>query len=295
MKRLHRFRLATVFLFLLATGLLIAGFAHSSGVAHADPPIKARSIGIFMNGFPEQGSALLDQYTALTGGIQPQVGMWFQRMDQPFNVDYMNAFTDRGIVPMVTMSIPNGISNDEFIAGASDRLLRAYARAAADWGKPFFFRFNHEYNGNWYSFSLGAHTRKDGTTYTNTPENFIAAWRHMHDIFRAEGAVRVKFVFNPNDVCAGACFDFASSYPGDDYVDWVGLDSYNFGFHHPLSGWFNMNKPPEDWGVNSSDASLAAWNAVVSSPAWQGRLNGDLHPIPRTNIACGLSLSTHHI
>src|SRR5579859_4625981 len=253
MKQISRPRLATVvFLLLLVTGMSVALFYQPLKAAKAAPQLasssSARSIGIFMNGFPSQGSTLLDQYTQLVG-VQPQVGMWFQRLDtQPFSASDMNTFASRGIVPLVSEDIPDGVSNDQFIAGADDSQLHAYARAAAAWGKPFFYRFNHEYNGNWYSFSLGMHTRSDGTTYTNTPQNFIAAWRHLHDIFVQEGATNVKLVFNPNNICAGACVDFTSSYPGDAYVDWVGLDSYNFGTHH-ASGWQSFTQCFSSYGT----------------------------------------------
>ena len=338
MKRPHRFRLAAAAatLLLLVTVMSVAMFHQGPSTARAAS--NARSIGVFINGFPSQGSTLLSQYQQQVG-VQPQVAMWFQRMDQPFSASDMNTFSNLGIVPMVSMDIPDGVSNDQFIAGTDNSLLQAYAQAAAAWGKPFFFRFNHEYNGNWYSFSLGSHTRSDGTTYTNTAQNFIAAWHHAHDIFAQAGATNAKFVFNPNNVCSGACVDFAPSYPGDAYVDWVGLDSYNFGTYHTsgwqtfthcfssyselvslapskpmmvaetasveqggdkaawitsaftqeipqtmpaisLVVWFDMNKSPEDWRVNSSTTSLAAWQAVVSSSAWQGSVFGTPTPTP---------------
>jgi beta-mannanase len=79
-------------------------------------------------------------------------------------------------------------------------------------------RFAHEMNGNWYQWGAGV----DG----NTPAQYVAAWRHVHDVFMAQGATNVKWVWCPN-VLTGAVIAFEPFYPGDAYVDWLGLDGYN--------------------------------------------------------------------
>jgi hypothetical protein len=78
-------------------------------------------------------------------------------------------------------------------------------------------------NGNWYPWG--------GTVNGNTPAAMVAAWRHIHDIFVSEGATNVKFVWCPNvdSVPNTSANSIASYWPGDGYVDMVGLDGYNFG------------------------------------------------------------------
>ena len=62
----------------------------------------------------------------------------------------------------------------------------------------------------------------------NTPEEFVAAWRHVVSVFRAVGATNVLWVWSPNVDCGGQC-PFDAFYPGDAWVDWVALDGYNYG------------------------------------------------------------------
>jgi hypothetical protein len=65
-----------------------------------------------------------------------------------------------------------------------------------------------------------------------TPADYIAAYRHVISIFRAQGVTNVKFVWQmtaysfrakPSDRRAAANW-----YPGDAYVDVVGADGYNW-------------------------------------------------------------------
>ena len=61
----------------------------------------------------------------------------------------------------------------------------------------------------------------------NHPGEFVAAWRHVVDIFRAQGATNVTWVWCPNIV--GPKSQLTGLYPGDNYTDWVCMDGYNWG------------------------------------------------------------------
>ncbi len=76
-------------------------------------------------------------------------------------------------------------------------------------------------NGAWFPWSEGVNG--------NQPGEFVAAWRHVHDIFTAVGATNATWVWCPNVDPTGKLQDLAPLYPGDDYVDWTGLDGYNWG------------------------------------------------------------------
>jgi beta-mannanase len=64
-------------------------------------------------------------------------------------------------------------------------------------------------------------------------------YRHLHDLFVAEGAANVLWVFCPNfeSVPSAAWNQWASYYPGDAYVDWMGFDGYNRGTSEAGSTW----------------------------------------------------------
>lgn len=105
-------------------------------------------------------------------------------------------------------------------AGTHDTCIRDFARGAAAGGTVYLRPF-HEMNGDWYGWSVAANG--------NTPASHVAAWRRVVDIFRAEGANNVKFVWCPNVRFSGDAGPYANYYPGDAYVDYLCLDGYNWG------------------------------------------------------------------
>jgi hypothetical protein len=63
--------------------------------------------------------------------------------------------------------------------------------------------------------------------------HFRDAYRHIIDVFRAEGATNVTFLIQygaPNGYGTGSYWEpfeqFANYYPGDDYIDWISLSVY---------------------------------------------------------------------
>jgi hypothetical protein len=130
---------------------------------------------------------------------------------------------NHGSIPFVTWaSLPatGSFSNANIAAGAQDAYLRRWATAAKRWGHPFFLRFDWEMNGSWFGWGVGANG--------NTAADYVAMWRRVHRIFQSVGATNVTWVWCPN-VDLGPLAPLAPLYPGDAFVDWVGLDGYNWG------------------------------------------------------------------
>jgi len=151
----------------------------------------------------------------------------------------MENVRQHGSIPVVSwnsQSIPSNVSEPDYqlsdvISGRYDTYIREWASKAKAWGHPFFLRFNWEMNGNWFPWSEGVNGNKAG--------EFAAAWRHVHDIFTAVGANNVTWVWCPNVSWYGSFQNFQSvsgQYPGDAYVDWIGLDGYNWGTNPSRSG-----------------------------------------------------------
>jgi len=141
----------------------------------------------------------------------------------------MEAIRAHGSMPFfswASTATPAAINQSDFqladvIEGRHDAYIREFAEAAKAWGQPFFLRFNWEMNGNWFGWSEGVNG--------NQPGEFVAAWRHVHDIFTEVGATNATWVWCPNVDPESKLHDLASLYPGAEYVDWTGLDGYNWG------------------------------------------------------------------
>jgi hypothetical protein len=103
--------------------------------------------------------------------------------------------------------------------GAHDAYISQVAADAAGWDGPLFLRFAQEMNGTWYPF--GKHQ--------NSPDEYVAAWRHVHAIFEQQGAGHVTWVWTVSE--KNHPETLALWYPGDDVVDWVAVDGYNW--DHP--------------------------------------------------------------
>jgi beta-mannanase len=102
-------------------------------------------------------------------------------------------------------------------SGAFDDYIRTVAQGIKGLDYPVAIRFAHEMNGFWYPWC----EQSNG----NRPGDYVNAWRHVHDIFSQAGVHNVIWVWSPNVSYAGST-PLRGLYPGDQYVDWVGLSGY---------------------------------------------------------------------
>lgn len=109
-----------------------------------------------------------------------------------------------------------------------DQFVTQFARSAKAWGHPFLLRFNWEMNGWWqFPWASAVNPSTHLAINGNTPADYVAAWKHVHDIFVREGAVNANWVWCPNVTAGNATVPLKNLYPGDSYVDWTCLDGYN--------------------------------------------------------------------
>jgi hypothetical protein len=147
----------------------------------------------------------------------------------PFPTTPMQTIRDYGAIPFLSWSsaaTPEGVEEPEFQlsdlrSGRYDSYIRAFAKEAAAWGHPFFLRFDWEMNGTWFPWAGGVNGNK--------PREYVAAWRHVHNIFVKAGATNASWVWCPYVRPEGKTASLARYYPGSKYVDWSCLDAYNFG------------------------------------------------------------------
>ena len=161
---------------------------------------------------------------------------WGDERENKFNLEIANNIAKGGYIPMITWE-PWIVAFDEFknkkidssltliTEGKFDYYIKSWARKIVLFGKPIFLRIGHEMTNPWYSWS---------SEYGNTPEIFRGMWRHVYEIFKNEGAHNAVFVWSPyteND---------SLYYPGNDYVDWIGLDIFNYGTLSESGEWLDF-------------------------------------------------------
>ncbi len=84
---------------------------------------------------------------------------------------------------------------------------------------PIIFRPFHEHNGNWFWWGKGHCIEED----------YIALWRFTFDYFEDKGLNNLIWAFSPDRSrlnIENARQEYLYGYPGDDYVDIIGLDNY---------------------------------------------------------------------
>lgn len=171
----------------------------------------------------DESPALIDSF-ANEVGWSPVIVDSFKTFDQaPIYHPQLDAMRARGAVPMITWepqtSSEGRISLSKIARGRYDGYIGSAARSAAGWGKPLMIRIGQEMNGSWYPWS---------PVFGNNARSFVRAWRHVVRVFRREGANNVYWVWTPY-VETAENIPFRRFYPGDRYVDWAGVDGYNWG------------------------------------------------------------------
>jgi endoglucanase len=138
-------------------------------------------------------------------------------------VNWANWVRSRTGVPMLNlMPGSEGHTLAEMANGSDDYALGVWARELHRWGHPFLLRLFPEMNGGWETYSPNGHS---GMTSTS----FRAAWRHIYWLFRTKnGATNVEFIWNPDRYFKGEHYSYADLWPGAGYVQWIGIDFYNW-------------------------------------------------------------------
>ena len=156
----------------------------------------------------------------------PDYVMFYRDLGRPYPRAAIEAIRRIGATPIVSLELwqwhgPRGSYLERVNSGAFDAYFRQWARDAKRDGRRVLLRFGFEFNGDWF-------------TWGGDPQGFIRAWRRARRIFRDAGALNVEWVWSPNvvsvpDTPANRMHRY---WPGSAWVDWIGLDGYNFGPDH---------------------------------------------------------------
>lgn len=152
---------------------------------------------------------------------------------------------------------------DDINSGAQDRYIRSFASSAKAYKYPVILVPFPEMNLNEAAWGYGIND--------NSAPKFVAAWRRVKNLFYGEKAKNVKFglAYNSSSIPDVKGNQFDDYYPGQIYVDYVGVDGFNFRdpwlnfnqiFDEPMNKLYKYKKPIYIFSMGSiSDPNKAAW------------------------------------
>jgi hypothetical protein len=206
--------------------------------------------GMYDGGFPNTFSGMenVEKQINYKFPIISFYSAWGDKPSQQFPLRMVETIHAMGSLPMITWE-PWVVDFDERVRtnlkplaereygslasiarGDYDFYLVPWAKAAAAYHRPIFLRFAHEMNDP-YRYPWGP---QNG----NRPEDFVAAWKHVHLIFQKMGAQNVLWVWSPH--ISMPWFEYY--FPGPEYVDWVGTGVLNYGTIASWSRWWSFHQ-----------------------------------------------------
>jgi hypothetical protein len=125
-------------------------------------------------------------------------------------------------------------SLENIIEGDFDAELIRWAEEAKQVNSPLMVEFGTEVNGDWFPWS-GEHNGGGGTkeaygneTLYDGPERFRDAFRHIVELFNEQNVENITWVFHISSYSDpdAEWNNYENYYPGDEYVDWIGVSIY---------------------------------------------------------------------
>ncbi len=215
--------------------MLLSFFAFFNNVSEAGyllaPPVNGMYLGAYVDYLRGDAQSLtnnLNSFKASTGKALAWsivLNEWGSGLQFPWYESW--AAYQNGSTPLVRVlprsvnwetSNPDPYLRLEYLnRGDYDAQIRQWADVARQLPFPIFVEFAPEANGNWYQWS--------GVFYDNGPALYKAVYQRFINICRQEGATNITWFFHMNNIAnpVGPNNLMAQYYPGDDYIDWLGL------------------------------------------------------------------------
>lgn len=199
-------------------------------------PVKAAprfEVSIFYPGAAYNPSLISGLASQLN--VQFTSAKWYQDWGTSFDSSIAQRFATAGYIPELTWE-PQvsgaGVSYDAVVSGGYDAYITEMAQAVKGVGSTVRISLAPEMNTDWTPWGIG----KQG----NNRDNHKLFWRHVVQKFRDVGTNNVKWIWSANvrPWNAGTLYGtYADIFPGSDYVDYMGLDGYNWGTSQSWSSW----------------------------------------------------------
>jgi mannan endo-1,4-beta-mannosidase len=207
--------IVVVIVLMLTTGFLWDTFGKAGHKSVSTTPecLKTIQRGSFCTGVALKAVSKkeLGSFTAATG-LYPALVEYYQAFGNSFSKESAVLVGGLGARPFIQLN-PHNVSMQAIIDGKYDHYLDTYAKDVKAFGHGVVLSFGHEMNGTWSTWSL---------PFTQ-PSKFVAAWRHIVKRFEKNHVKNVTWAWDISHIHK---FDPRKWYPGNKYVDWVGIDGY---------------------------------------------------------------------
>jgi hypothetical protein len=227
--------LAALLVLVVPVAACNTGTHHGLGSNAKRTSTKAQPIALGIAVADPGNTRLLDSDLALLKH-PPAVIAWTQSWSDPlFYDDQRAAVLGVGAVPLIywtSIGDSRRRSLTDIASGKDDAYLRQSAELVKTWPGEVMIAVDPEMNVR--------HSVYGTSSASNTAAEFIAAWRHVVSVFRSQGVKNVLWVWAPNVNCQGGC-NFQGYYPGNSWVDWVGLVGFNYAADHELP-WMTFSE-----------------------------------------------------
>jgi hypothetical protein len=181
-------------------------------------PLYGCYLGAFIDRDERLGQKFLDEngqahydpetFAEITGKKHASV-FCYVAYGRPFPSRWVDRLRRQGVAPHIAWEPNQGLHTVQ-----DDYYLREFAQAAAEADCPIFLRFASEMNGAW-------------TRYSGDPLQYKIKWGIVKKAM-ARYAPNVAMVWCVNSIPETT---IARSYPGDEFVDWVGVNCYSVSYH----------------------------------------------------------------
>ena len=229
--------LAITLALLLPISLHAQAMSHKAALRALAPPSGKLLHGTYTGGRTGEEDDILpsDLNTYIhTVGVKPAwvyfSNNWYR--SRAFPAATAKWIRAKGATPFVRLMLRSEPTQDHgdtlfttraIASGKFDADIAKWVRAAATFKTPILAEWGTEMNGEWFQWNAKWNGRNKGAS------RFAAAYRRIIDISRANGATNIIWVFHVNwaDGPPRAWNRMENYYPGDDYIDWLGISLYS--------------------------------------------------------------------
>ena len=256
--------------------------------AYADPlPLRDRvRLGAYVQGLPYFDKSArefvkLEQKLGTRIPILSGFVDWDYTLGEPRDLALAAGGTRTLLYSWEPHCVPGGecVSFAAVARGDFDGYLQRVVESMRKFPYDLYVRPWGEMNADWSAWQPSSNKPRAGT-----PEEFIAAWRHVYELFQRAGVHNLKFVFNPDATHDASTVPIERIWPGAGYVDVLGIDGYNWGL--------GSEKMPGEWSdfedifapmyqtLTALHPTAPLWICEVGSKEPE-KNDGNVRPAPR--------------